>query len=70
LPGGRPAGIVVAMNDNRISPSQPSPWAALPVLLAGAFMVVLDFFIVGVALPTIAAELHAGSTMLIWVVAG
>jgi MFS family permease len=40
------------------------------VLLAGAFMVVLDFFIVNVALPSIATELHAGESSLEWVVAG
>jgi len=45
-------------------------WAPLPVLLAGAFMVVLDFFIVNVALPSIATELGAGDTSLEWVVAG
>jgi EmrB/QacA subfamily drug resistance transporter len=45
-------------------------WAALPVLLAGAFVVVLDFFIVNVALPSIAAELGAGEGSLEWVVAG
>ena len=48
----------------------PLAWAALPVLLAGAFMVVLDFFIVNVALPSIATELGAGDTSLEWVVAG
>src|SRR5947207_7356785 len=47
-----------------------SRWAALPVLLAGAFMVVLDFFIVNVALPSIATDLHASASSLIWVVAG
>jgi len=44
--------------------------AALPLLLAGAFMVVLDFFIVNVALPSIATRLHAGESALEWVVAG
>jgi MFS family permease len=44
--------------------------ALLPVLLAGAFMVVLDFFIVNVALPAIAADLGAGASSLEWVVAG
>jgi EmrB/QacA subfamily drug resistance transporter len=44
--------------------------AALPVLLAGAFMVVLDFFIVNVALPSIALDLGAGDSALEWVVAG
>ena len=45
-------------------------WIALPVLLAGAFMVVLDFFIVNVALPSIATDLGAGESSLEWVVAG
>jgi EmrB/QacA subfamily drug resistance transporter len=45
-------------------------WPALAVLLAGAFMVVLDFFIVNVALPSIATELGAGESSLEWVVAG
>jgi EmrB/QacA subfamily drug resistance transporter len=47
-----------------------SRWAALPALLAGAFMVVLDFFIVNVALPSIATDLHASESSLEWVVAG
>ena len=51
-----------------ISPA--TAWAALPVLLAGAFMVVLDFFIVNVALPSIATDLGAGDSALEWVVAG
>src|ERR1700742_3561680 len=54
------------MTSNRTS----TPWAALPVLLAGAFMVVLDFFIVTVALPSIATDLGAGDSTLEWVVAG
>jgi EmrB/QacA subfamily drug resistance transporter len=47
-----------------------SPWGALPVLLAGAFMVVLDFFIVNVALPSIGTDLRAGESALEWIVAG
>jgi EmrB/QacA subfamily drug resistance transporter len=47
-----------------------SHWAALPVLLAGAFIVVLDFFIVNVALPAIAVDLGASESSLEWVVAG
>src|SRR3982751_4304512 len=54
------------MNSHDSSP----PWSALPVLLAGAFMVVLDFFIVNVALPSIATDLHASESSLEWVVAG
>src|SRR5580700_3733166 len=45
-------------------------WAALPVLLAGTFMVVLDFFIVNVALPSMQRNLHAGTGAIEWVVAG
>ncbi len=50
--------------------SHTPPWGALPVLLAGAFMVVLDFFIVNVALPSIATDLNAGESALEWIVAG
>jgi EmrB/QacA subfamily drug resistance transporter len=45
-------------------------WAALPVVLAGTFMVVLDFFIVNVALPSIQHGLHAGGGSIEWIVAG
>lgn len=45
-------------------------WATLLVMLSGTFMVVLDFFIVNVALPSIQQELHAGSGALQMVVAG
>ena len=47
-----------------------SPWAALPVVLSGAFMVVLDFFIVNVAMPSMQTDLHASSGALEWVAAG
>ena len=47
-----------------------SRWLPLPVVLAGTFMVVLDFFIVNVALPSMQTELHAGTAALEWVVAG
>ncbi len=45
-------------------------WAALPVLLTGTFMIVLDFFIVNVALPAIQAALHASHSSTEWFVAG
>ncbi len=45
-------------------------WAPLPVLLAGTFMMVLDFFIVNVALPSVQATLHASSGSVEWIVAG
>ncbi|HET9103062.1 MAG TPA: MFS transporter [Solirubrobacteraceae bacterium] len=45
-------------------------WAPLPVVLAGTFMMVLDFFIVNVALPAMQTGLHASSGAVEWVVAG
>jgi len=42
----------------------------LAVVLAGTFMVILDFFIVNVALPSMQARLHASSGAIEWVVAG
>jgi EmrB/QacA subfamily drug resistance transporter len=51
-------------------PAAAGRWAALPVLLAGTFMVVLDFFIVNVALPSMQHDLHAGTGAIEWVVAG
>jgi MFS family permease len=45
-------------------------WSAMPVLMAGVFLIVLDFFIVNVALPAIQAGLHAGADAIEWVVAG
>jgi EmrB/QacA subfamily drug resistance transporter len=42
----------------------------LAVLMAGTFMVVLDFFIVNVALPSIQQRLHAGPGSTEWVLAG
>jgi EmrB/QacA subfamily drug resistance transporter len=50
--------------------AQASQWAALPVVLAGTFMVVLDFFIVNVALSSMQRELHASGGAIEWVVAG
>lgn len=45
-------------------------WATLLVMLSGTFMVVLDFFIVNVAIPSIQQELHASSGAIQLVVAG
>jgi EmrB/QacA subfamily drug resistance transporter len=47
-----------------------SRWLPLPVILAGTFMVVLDFFIVNVALPSMQSGLGASNTAVEWVVAG
>jgi EmrB/QacA subfamily drug resistance transporter len=42
----------------------------LAVLLSGTFLIVLDFFIVNVALPSVQVDLGAGDTTLAWLVAG
>jgi EmrB/QacA subfamily drug resistance transporter len=47
-----------------------APALTLPVVLTGTFMVVLDFFIVNVALPSVQSGLHATGAAIEWVVAG
>src|SRR4051794_3521150 len=42
----------------------------LAVLLTGTFLIVLDFFVVNVALPSMQRDLHADNTTLEWLVAG
>src|SRR5215813_8170524 len=54
----------------RSVPLSQNRWAALAVLMAGTFIIVLDFFIVNVALPSMQAELHASASAIEWVVAG
>jgi EmrB/QacA subfamily drug resistance transporter len=61
---------LVAPPLTRFAAARASRWAALPVVLAGTFMVVLDFFIVNVALPSIQHRLHAGGGSIEWIVAG
>jgi hypothetical protein len=60
--GGRTRGGWIAR-------AHSSDWLALPVLLAGTFMIVLDFFIVNVTVPAMQRDLHAGATAIEWVVA-
>jgi EmrB/QacA subfamily drug resistance transporter len=45
-------------------------WFALVVLLAGAFMALLDTTIVNVAIPTIRTSLDASNATLSWIVSG
>jgi EmrB/QacA subfamily drug resistance transporter len=45
-------------------------WPAVSIVLAGAFMALLDTTIVNVALPTIRSGLHASPASLEWVVSG
>jgi EmrB/QacA subfamily drug resistance transporter len=47
-----------------------SRWAALPFLMTGTFVIVMDFFIVNVAFPSMQRSLHAGPSAVEWVVAG
>jgi EmrB/QacA subfamily drug resistance transporter len=53
------------------APTQARPnWWALLVLMTGTVMIVLDFFAVNVALPTMQSGLHAGGSTIEWVLAG
>jgi EmrB/QacA subfamily drug resistance transporter len=45
-------------------------WFALPVLMAGTFLIVLDFFVVNVTIPSLQSGLRASSSAIEWVVAG
>lgn len=45
-------------------------WLALPVLMAGTFLIVLDFFVVNVTIPSLQSGLRAGTAAVEWVVAG
>src|SRR5947209_14666924 len=63
------------MTDVLRAPGTPLPslarkWLPLPVLLAGTCLIVLDFFIVNVAMASMQSDLHAGATAVEWVVAG
>jgi len=48
----------------------PNRWAALAVLLTGAFLAPLDFFIVNVAMPSITTGLHASAADVQLVISG
>jgi MFS family permease len=48
----------------------PRRWTALVILLAGAFLPPLDFFIVNVALPSIRADFHASASTMQLVISG
>src|SRR5919199_4007911 len=49
---------------------EPTQWSAMPVLMAGVFLIVLDFFVVNVALPAIQSDRGASAGAVEWVVAG
>src|SRR5580698_7611638 len=48
----------------------PRRWAALAILLVGAFLAPLDFFIVNVAMPAITSGLHASAADVQLVISG
>ncbi|MBW8486801.1 MFS transporter [Actinomadura parmotrematis] len=50
--------------------TSPTPWRTVAVVLAGAFMAILDAFVVIVAGPSIKADLHIGDGALQWILAG
>jgi EmrB/QacA subfamily drug resistance transporter len=51
-------------------PLDPRRWAALAVLLVGAFLAPLDFFIVNVAMPAMSADLKASAAQMQLVISG
>jgi len=63
---GRPQGAQAAP----AGPALAAGWAPLGVVLTGVFLIVLDFFIVYAALPSIQRGLGASPAELEWVVAG
>jgi len=65
-----PTPRLVAAGSSATADGDRSRWAALPVVLAGAFMTILDFFIVNVAIPSIQSDLGATAAQIQLVVAG
>ncbi len=59
----------VAIADAQARPD-PRRWTALAILLAGAFLPPLDFFIVNIALPAIRSDLRASPAALQGVMSG
>lgn len=55
---------------NRDAAEDPRRWIALVILLAGAFLPPLDFFIVNVALPSIQADFGASASVVQLIVSG
>ena len=62
--------MATAIAPPQVSIETRPPRGALPVLLAGVFTSLLDFFIVNVALPDTQRDLHAGPSAVQFIVAG
>ncbi|MCX3060160.1 MFS transporter [Streptomyces beihaiensis] len=54
----------------RPTPPSARRWLALPVILAGTFMTILDFFIVNVTVPSVQSDLRASGAQIQLVIAG
>src|SRR5580693_229381 len=61
---------LAATASNETDTLDPRRWAALAVLLTGAFLAPLDFFIVNVAMPSITAGLSARAADVQLVISG
>ncbi|MEU4746047.1 MFS transporter, partial [Actinosynnema sp. NPDC023658] len=57
-------------NGGAADQAAPPSWGGLAVLLAGVFIVTLDFFIVNVAIPSVQQDFAAGPDAVQFVVAG
>lgn len=55
---------------SEVGVGSPSPWRALPVVMVGTFMAILDVFIVLVAAPAIQGDLRASDAAIQSVLAG
>jgi EmrB/QacA subfamily drug resistance transporter len=64
---GDPAVSVHAIDDRAVDPRR---WLALPVLLTGAFLPILDFNVVNLALPDIRRDLGASASQVQFVISG
>jgi MFS family permease len=63
--------VTISVLAQTTTPTRPAaPWRALPVLLLGAFLPILDAFIVNVGLATMGQSLHAGAAALELTVSG
>lgn len=60
---------MIQANVNASQPLEAKRWGALSVLLLGTFMVILDSFIVNVAIPSIQSQLQASSSQIQFIVA-
>src|ERR1700752_2335410 len=62
--------IVPRQTTSRETAPDPPRWAALVILLTGAFLAPLDFFIVNVAMPSITSGLGATASDVQLVISG